>query len=209
MFKCRTGIARAAAAAAVIAAAVSACGPRTAATVVPGSPAVPHAAVTKAAVASRSPQPPPAAGSAKAPPPPARPASPPAVSAAPPAAASSAPPAAGESPAGCYPLTDGGKCYQPGEYCREDRLAGRPVRQDCGLVRRTKRCPVCHWGGGWLSRAPLRVHAIAPTRISAYPSHKIEYRACGKRLPSGPLRQEGRRSGFRVDSADLRVPGCG
>ena len=50
------------------------------------------------------------------------------------ASASSAVPVTGHSPvmtsqaavaparstAGCYPLTDGGKCYSPGEFCRDD-----------------------------------------------------------------------------------------
>jgi hypothetical protein len=29
-----------------------------------------------------------------------------------------APPTAAPQPTGCYPLTNGGNCYQPGEFCR-------------------------------------------------------------------------------------------
>ena len=48
---------------------------------------------------------------------------PPAAPAAPPPPAAS-PPAA--SPVGCYPLSDEGTCYEPGEYCRDSdqRMTG-------------------------------------------------------------------------------------
>ena len=37
-----------------------------------------------------------------------------------PATQAAAPPApSSAAPAGCYPLTDGGNCYKPGEYCRD------------------------------------------------------------------------------------------
>jgi hypothetical protein len=45
----------------------------------------------------------------------------PADTSAPPAPAPSAPaPSASAAPAGCYPLSDEGTCYEPGEYCRDD-----------------------------------------------------------------------------------------
>ena len=31
-----------------------------------------------------------------------------------------APTQASATPAGCYPTSDEGTCYQPGEYCRDD-----------------------------------------------------------------------------------------
>jgi hypothetical protein len=33
--------------------------------------------------------------------------------------AAAPPPPAATTPAGCYPLTSGGNCYEPGEYCRD------------------------------------------------------------------------------------------
>ena len=47
---------------------------------------------------------------------PSRPAAP-ATSAAPPPAAQ---PSAASAPTGCYPISDEGTCYEPGEYCRDD-----------------------------------------------------------------------------------------
>ena len=35
------------------------------------------------------------------------------------AAATAPPPATSAAPAGCHPLTNGGNCYEPGEYCRD------------------------------------------------------------------------------------------
>jgi hypothetical protein len=37
-----------------------------------------------------------------------------------PAVAVATTPAAAPTPAGCYPLSDEGTCYEPGEYCRYD-----------------------------------------------------------------------------------------
>lgn len=64
-----------------------------------GAPAGPTSAASLAA--TQAPPPPP----------------PPSASAAPPSA-SAVPPSASAAPASCYPLTNGGKCYQPGEACR-------------------------------------------------------------------------------------------
>ena len=118
-----------AAASAIIAvAALSACGTSTstATSVPPASPpAVPHAAVTRAAVAARSAVPSPGRSSrvpaASTPPSAAiKPKAPAAPSLAAPSAAapSQAAPAPARAAVSCYPLTDGGKCYQPGEFCR-------------------------------------------------------------------------------------------
>ena len=38
----------------------------------------------------------------------------------PPPPPTTAPAAAPSTPTGCHPLTDGGNCYEPGEYCRDD-----------------------------------------------------------------------------------------
>lgn len=49
------------------------------------------------------------------------PATVPVATSAPPAPVSSAPaPPASVTPASCYPLSDEGTCYEPGEYCRDD-----------------------------------------------------------------------------------------
>jgi hypothetical protein len=37
-----------------------------------------------------------------------------------PAVVAATTPAAAPAPAGCYPLSDEGTCYEPGEYCRYD-----------------------------------------------------------------------------------------
>ena len=47
-------------------------------------------------------------------------AEPAATTAAPSTAPAAAPTQASATPAGCYPISDEGTCYEPGEYCRED-----------------------------------------------------------------------------------------
>ena len=106
-----------------LAATVSACGTRTA-TSVPTREPVPatRGASTRAAATGRAVKPLSAPATGRAVPAPSS------------ASASSAVPVTGHSPvmtsraavaparstAGCYPLTDGGKCYSPGEFCRDD-----------------------------------------------------------------------------------------
>lgn len=64
--------------------------------------------------------------------PPPAPAPPPATTAPPP------PPA----PAGCYPKTDGGNCYEPGEFCRDDDHGATGVAGDGEKI-------VCADNDGW------------------------------------------------------------
>ena len=71
--------------------------------------------------------------------PPAPTATPP-VAAAPPATAPPAPPPA--TPAGCYPLTNSGTCYEPGEFCRTTDH-GRTGRAGNGEAI------VCEYNNGW------------------------------------------------------------
>jgi hypothetical protein len=82
---------------------------------------VPSQHATRAAAAAR--ETPPQPVRTTPPPQPVRTTTPRSQAAAPPAPAPTtqkavaAPPAAA-APASCHPLTNGGKCYEPGEYCR-------------------------------------------------------------------------------------------
>ncbi len=95
------------------AAAVSACGPARTATSPSSSPAATRAATVKAVTAARSSRPPQAVktGAARTSGNPAT-VLPPASSSQPPVPASPS-----QVPAACYPLTSGGRCYSPGEFC--------------------------------------------------------------------------------------------
>jgi hypothetical protein len=44
--------------------------------------------------------------------------------------------------AGCYPLTNGGKCYEPGEYCRNSDHGVHGVAGDGKAI-------VCEDNNGW------------------------------------------------------------
>jgi hypothetical protein len=70
------------------------------------------------------------------------PATPPAPSAPPVAAPSPPPPPPATSPAGCYPISDEGTCYEPGEYCRDDDHGMSGVAGDGESI-------VCEDNDGW------------------------------------------------------------
>jgi hypothetical protein len=72
---------------------------------------------------------------------------PPATQAPPPSTtpppATPAPPAAtSAAPSGCYPLSNGGNCYQPGEYCREADHGASGVAGDGEAI-------ACEDNDGW------------------------------------------------------------
>jgi hypothetical protein len=76
----------------------------------------PTATPIPTATPTATPTPIPAAAPTATPPPPTK--APP-VAAAPPPTAAPAPPAPPPAtPAGCYPLTNSGNCYEPGQFCR-------------------------------------------------------------------------------------------
>jgi len=93
-----------------------------------------------------SPTPTPEPSPTPTPTPTAAPAAPPSTATPPPAAAvpAPAPPPAEPpaAPAGCYPLTNSGNCYQPGEFCRTS---------DHGKTGRTAsgEAIVCRYNNGW------------------------------------------------------------
>ncbi len=53
-----------------------------------------------------------------------------------------APAAAPSTPSGCYPLTNGGKCYEPGEYCRNSDHGASGVAGDGEAI-------ICEDNDGW------------------------------------------------------------
>jgi hypothetical protein len=53
-----------------------------------------------------------------------------------------APAAAPTTPSGCYPLTNGGKCYEPGEYCRKSDHGASGVAGDGERI-------ICADNDGW------------------------------------------------------------
>ena len=61
---------------------------------------------------------------------------------APVAAPSPAPATASATPAGCYPISDEGTCYEPGEYCREDDYGTSGVAGDGEAI-------TCEDNDGW------------------------------------------------------------
>lgn len=46
------------------------------------------------------------------------------------------------TPAGCYPLTNSGNCYEPGEYCRADDYGTSGVAGDGEAI-------TCEYNNGW------------------------------------------------------------
>jgi len=69
--------------------------------------------------------------------------SPPTVpSAAPASPQTTAPAAAPSTPTGCYPLTNGGNCYEPGEYCRNSDHGASGVAGDGKRI-------ICEDNDGW------------------------------------------------------------
>jgi hypothetical protein len=92
-----------------------------------GSPSGPPA-VTASSVPTTAPPPQttaPAAPTTAAPPPP-----------------TTAPAAAPSTPSGCYPLTNGGNCYEPGEYCRKSDHGASGVAGDGKPI-------ICEDNDGW------------------------------------------------------------
>jgi hypothetical protein len=65
-----------------------------------------------------------------------------AVAAPPPPPATTTPAAAPTTPSGCYPLTNGGNCYEPGEYCRKSDHGASGVAGDGERI-------VCADNNGW------------------------------------------------------------
>ena len=55
---------------------------------------------------------------------------------------SSLPPSPSPSPTGCYPLTDAGNCYEPGEYCRASDHGMTGVAGDGETI-------ICEDNDGW------------------------------------------------------------
>jgi hypothetical protein len=60
----------------------------------------------------------------------------------PPAPPTTAPAAAPSTPSGCHPLTDGGNCYEPGEYCRDSDHGASGVAGDGKSI-------ICEDNDGW------------------------------------------------------------
>jgi len=60
----------------------------------------------------------------------------------PPAQATTAPPPASTAPASCYPISDEGTCYEPGEYCRDDDHGASGVAGDGEAI-------ICEDNDGW------------------------------------------------------------
>ncbi len=53
-----------------------------------------------------------------------------------------APAAAPTTPSGCYPISDEGTCYEPGEYCRDDDHGATGVAGDGEAI-------ICEDNDGW------------------------------------------------------------
>jgi hypothetical protein len=60
----------------------------------------------------------------------------------PPPPPTTTPAAAPSTPAGCYPLTNGGNCYRPGEYCRNSDHGASGVAGDGEHI-------ICEDNDGW------------------------------------------------------------
>jgi hypothetical protein len=60
----------------------------------------------------------------------------------PPPPPTTAPAAVPSTPSGCYPLTNSGKCYEPGEYCRNSDHGASGVAGDGERI-------VCEDNDGW------------------------------------------------------------
>jgi len=65
-----------------------------------------------------------------------------AVAPPPPPPTTSAPAAAPSTPSSCYPLTNGGNCYEPGEYCRNSDHGTSGVAGDGKRI-------ICEDNDGW------------------------------------------------------------
>jgi len=65
-----------------------------------------------------------------------------AASSAPAPPPTTAPAPASPTPSGCYPLTNGGKCYEPGEFCRESDHGASGVAGDGERI-------ICEDNDGW------------------------------------------------------------
>ena len=65
-----------------------------------------------------------------------------AVAAPPPPPTTTAPAAASTTSSGCYPLTNGGNCYEPGEYCRKSDHGASGMAGDGERI-------VCEDNNGW------------------------------------------------------------
>jgi hypothetical protein len=59
-----------------------------------------------------------------------------------PPSSTTAPAAAPSTPSGCYPLSDEGTCYEPGEYCRDSDHGASGVAGDGEHI-------VCEDNDGW------------------------------------------------------------
>jgi hypothetical protein len=108
------------------------------------SPAAPLAHVTARvgpACQSVAPSTPPQATHAPTPPAPAQPTRP-AAPAQPTSAAAPPSPPASTAPASCYPLSDEGTCYEPGEYCRDSDHGTSGVAGDGEAI-------TCEDNDGW------------------------------------------------------------
>ena len=107
------------------------------------SPSTQPGANVTSVVSTPSPTATPAATSAPTPTPTAAPtATPPPTPAAAPPVAAPPPTAAPAPPAGCYPLSNSGTCYEPGEFCRTSDH-GRTGRAGNGEAI------VCEYNDGW------------------------------------------------------------
>ncbi len=76
----------------------------------------------------------------------------------PPPSPTTAPAAAPSTPTGCYPLTNGGKCYKPGEYCRNSDHGMSVVAGDGERIT----CEVKH--SNEFDRSPGQLDAERPER---------------------------------------------
>ena len=75
------------------------------------------------------------------------------------------------TPAGCYPLTNSGGCYEPGEYCRVDDYGASGVAGDGEAI-------TCEYNNGWRwepsptptpAPTPTPVPTPTPTPAGCYP----------------------------------------
>jgi hypothetical protein len=103
--------------------------PRLPHTAVQAGPACAAAATAAAAPSSPAPAPPAETTPTETAPPP-------------PAPAETTPPPAASTPAGCYPVSDEGTCYRPGEYCRDDDHGVPGVTGDGEAI-------ICEDNDGW------------------------------------------------------------
>jgi len=94
------------------------------------APPLPHIAATGG----------PACAAAAASPPTTAPPSP--TTAPPTTAPPPAPPTATPTPTGCYPISNEGTCYEPGEYCRDDDHGASGVAGDGEAI-------ICEYNDGW------------------------------------------------------------